>query len=62
MLKRLMARVLFWVFLVTLFLFAGLESEGWPLRLLFATLSAFSISGLVSAHLSEWKVMKFQAY
>lgn len=62
MLERLSGRVPFWLLLTTFFLFLGFDAAGWIIRLVFACLSTGSISGLISAHLSEWKAGEFRMF
>jgi hypothetical protein len=61
-LEGLAGRVPFWLPLTTLFLFLGFDCDGWIIKLVYACLSTVSISGLISAHLSEWKAGKFRMF
>lgn len=62
MFERLSQRVPFWLLLTVFFLFLGFAAESWIARLATASLSTASISGLISAHLSEWKTDKFRMF
>ena len=62
MISRLLARVFFWLPITALFLFGGFNVTGWGGQLIFACLATAAISGLVSAHLSEWKATNFEMF
>ena len=62
MIARLLARVPFWLLVVAACLFIALQADGWVGRLIMGCLTTFAISGLVSAHLGEWKADDFRMF
>ncbi len=62
MFRKLLARVPFWLPITALCFFGGFNATSWGLQLIFGCLTTAAISGLVSAHLSEWKADNFRMF